>query len=273
MRFQAIAAAAGQLSHENVPAARPDPGHSDSKQSEEPPEPIGHGSANRAAADRRPPKQPDTEAARGARAVSAIPSQSGADHGLHSDNVCVRLWTLRWTILQLWSARLAYDHLYLGPFLSFRYASDRVFRLGVLLAVVFVTMAVTVFFYSITGVDRSGIDEDGDGVDDFTPLSMGESVAFACIAAFIKFPALMLLSKIFDGAADQSFKQRYFPLWRELQLRTAAESHLGVKLQALRQQLTLLRARRLAHCYAHSTSPASDEALQQIDRMLRVSKP
>jgi len=163
-----------------------------------------------------------------------------------------------------------YDHMYLGPFLAFRYASDRVYRFGILLAVVFATMAVTVFFYSLIGVDRSGIDEDGDGIDDVAPLSMQERMVFAVIAALSKFPIVLLLGKLMSAASEEQFKMRYFPLWREMEVRGAAEAHLGLKLQHLRQSLRILRTRRLAHCYVQSKSVAGDPVLKEVDRLLSI---
>jgi len=114
-------------------------------------------------------------------------------------------------------------------------------RLGQLLTVLFIGMFVTAFFYSVSGVAPTGIDEDCDGEDDFDPLPLWEQAVFAIMASLMQAPATLFLTVLFSMAGDACFLARYFPIWRELELRKVAEVHLGQKVSGLRRKLQVLQ--------------------------------
>ena len=114
-------------------------------------------------------------------------------------------------------------------------------RLGQLLTVLFIGMFVTAFFYSVSGAATTGIDEDCDGEDDFTPLPLWEEAVFAIMASVLQTPATVILTVLFGAAGDACFLARYFPIWRELELRKVAEVHLGHKVSELRRKLQVLQ--------------------------------
>lgn len=154
---------------------------------------------------------------------------------------CYRAWIMKAEVLWLWCLRLPYDHMFLAAFLRFNYQQDRIMRLGQLLAVIFVGMFAAAFFYSVSGADYSGVDADCDGVDDFVPLELWEQALFAIISSILQLPASVLLTVLFGMAGNACFVWRYFPIWRELELRKVAEVHLGSKVGELRRRLQVLQ--------------------------------
>jgi len=72
-------------------------------------------------------------------------------------------------------------------------------------------------------VDRAGIDLNCDGEDDFEPLLWWESALFSIGASLMQFPASFIMTKLFAKAGNACFVWRYFPIWRELEIRRVAE--------------------------------------------------
>jgi len=136
-------------------------------------------------------------------------------------------------------------------------------RLGQLLTVLFVGMFVTAFFYSVSGAAPTGIDEDCDGEDDFDPLPLWEQAVFAIMASLMQLPASIFLAVLFSMAGDACFLARYFPIWRELELRKVAEVHLGQKVSGLRRKLQVLQT-TLANWIEITEQSVTREDIEQL---------
>lgn len=178
-------------------------------------------------------------------------------------------WALKCDLLRLWWARLPFEHTFLSAFTRFNYQQDRIMRLGQLLAVIFVSMFATAFFYSVTGATAAGIDEDCDGQADFEPLALWEQAVFSVMASLLQLPASVILTVLFGMAGDACFLWRYFPIWRELEIRGVAEVHLGSKVGKLRRRLQVLQT-SLANWIERTDDAVTMHHLNQLKRICRL---
>lgn len=65
---------------------------------------------------------------------------------------------------------------------------------------------------------------------------------FSVAASIVQAPVSVTLTILFDKAGEACFLARYFPIWRELEIRHAAEVRLGTKVGELRRKLQVLQA-------------------------------
>lgn len=124
-------------------------------------------------------------------------------------------------------------------------------------------MFTTAFFYSVSGGTAAGIDADCDGVDDFAEPALWEQLVFAAASSVLQLPASVLLTVLFGMAGNACFMWRYFPIWRELELRKVAEVHLGSKVGDLRRKLQVMQT-SLANWLETTTEHVSPDDFDQL---------
>ena len=184
----------------------------------------------------------DLEGVPGAGGSQEAPNQ---DEEINEDEACCdscsTFWRRTGFVMYAWAITMCCHHTYCGMCTRFDYTSPRYTRLGVFIAAVLTAMFVTTFFWGFRGCN----DPEDPSCED--PFTFWETVVFGLIAAVLELPVVYFFEWIFERASEECFRLHFFALWRELEIRRAAEARFGQILQHLRARLVIASAESAMH--------------------------
>lgn len=157
---------------------------------------------------------PSKQRATGATAAELMEGLTDTTLGLGQ-----RCWRAAPLLWPMYCLRLQQQHICLQILERYDHAFDRRLRLALAVTAMLTAMVASAVFFAVG--DESGA----------PALDAVETIVFSMLSSIVQLPVTVFVARMLGKAADSEFRRRYFPLWRELRLRTAAERILLVALR------------------------------------------